>query len=120
MKKKVVKYALYMYKKQTENFVQTVDLVARCNARCWFKNYATDPVFSSNDEIDQINNQPDIFIVIYNEMYDRFQAVGDVCYLSLLNFRLKGTTAVNKQWDILTLTGLTLNYIMEPFSFAYL
>lgn len=99
--------------------MQTVDLVGRSNANCWFKNIATDPIYLGSEQIDSIGIQPEIFLVIYNDMHARYQEVGNVCYLNHLNFRLKGITEVNQQWDIITLTGLTLNYIMEPFAIAY-
>jgi hypothetical protein len=120
---KLIKHALYAYKKETENFTQTVDLVAKCNARCWFKNLGTDTHFMSHEQIQFVEEQPEIFITVYNEMYERFQEVGDVCYFTLLNFRLKETveTAEScRHWDIFTAAGLTLNYMMEPFSITYL
>jgi hypothetical protein len=56
-------------------------------------------------------------------MYKRFEEVGEVCYLNFLNFRFKKEISSDKEelhWDIFTMTGLTLNYIMEPFCLAFL
>ena len=77
----------------------------------------------SQEQIQFVEEQPEIFITVYNEMYERFLEVGDVCYFALLNFRLKETveTAESlRHWDIFTAAGLTLNYMIEPFSITYL
>lgn len=61
------------------------------------------------------DEQPEIFMIVYNEMYARFRQVGDVCYFALLNFKLKKDIQSDNQdkyWDIFTMTGLTLNYMM--------
>lgn len=50
-------------------------------------------------------------------MFERFKEVGDVTYLMVLEFVLHGEDA--RKWKVVTLSGLSLGYIMEPFAFAY-
>lgn len=51
-------------------------------------------------------------------MFERFKAVGSICYLMFLDFKLAGNNEQN--WNILAFSGLTLGYIMEPFAFTFI
>lgn len=50
-------------------------------------------------------------------MFERFKEVGDVTFVMILEFEIHGEDS--RKWKAIALSGLTLEYLMEPFAFAY-
>ena len=91
------------------------------HARFWFVNHFEEDGFQwvdSTVEGYHITDNPSMFIFCFEEMFERFKIAGKVTYLMYMDFALKGKESRDK-WDLLIVSGLTLNYMLEPFAFAF-
>jgi hypothetical protein len=88
------------------------------NSQFWFKNQIEDEEYISKGEAEKLEGEPELFIFIFNDMFERYADVGEVSYFMILDFVLSGE--VDRKWKVITFTGLSLGYILEPFAFAYI
>ena len=117
-KPKRIQAALYFFRKTSFEFRQITNLAKLLNLRVWFKNNFHEEDYCDSNDTDQLLDEPELLMFSHYDSFSRVKHLEEVCYLMLLDYKLRGSG--DKQWDVFILSALNLSYMLEPFAFVFI